>query len=337
MQKISDFINSALFHPAFGYYRVKNPIGKTGDFITSPEISQVFGELIAAYLIQIASHQKTKIALVEMGAGKGTLFKDILGSIKKLAEKYNAEALDFLNLTTFHIVEINQVLTDIQKKNLKAWPVKWYENFADFVDSNSDREIFFVSNELFDFFAIDQYVQTEEGWRERVVQEREFILADFDKKVHDFVEKEVDSLAPIGAVFEYSVESRNFMKQLCEALKKQGGIAIIIDYGFIKNKFANTLQAIKNHKKCDVLEAPGEADITALVDFNSLQKIVKNIGLNQSIVSQAHFLISLGIEERRTIMIGANPKKAREINSAIDRLIGLDQMGELFKCLIVWK
>jgi SAM-dependent MidA family methyltransferase len=200
----------------------------------------------------------------------------------------------------------------------------------------STSEIFFISNELFDCFPVDQFVLTESGWRERMIADKNFTLAPFDKKTHDFVEKEIATLAPMGAVFEYSFAARNFMSQLCEALRLQGGIAISIDYGYIKNEFVNTLQAVKNHQKVDVLENPGEADITTLVDFASLQKIATNSGLDSSLISQKEFLIGLGIEERRRILIKKNPQKKSEINSAIDRLIDSNQMGDLFKCLIVW-
>jgi SAM-dependent MidA family methyltransferase len=334
-------MSEALFKAETGYYRTKNPIGKNADFITAPEISQVFGELLAAYLLQVFATQKSEkslpIALVEMGAGKGTLFLDIINSIKKLAAKKVPQAIEFLELTTFHIVEINQVLQKIQQQNLAQFShISWYENFADFLLGAKNQQIFFISNELFDCFAIDQFVLTEIGWRERIVAEKKFTLSPFNKETHQFVEKEIGALAPIGAVFEYSLAARNFMAQLCQAIKEQGGIAINIDYGYDKNQFANTLQALKNHQKVDVLENEGDVDITALVDFLSLQKIAKNFGLNSSLISQAQFLISLGIEERRAILLEKNPEKKFEINSAIDRLIDSNQMGELFKCLILW-
>ena len=332
--KISRFMSEALFNPTSGYYRTKNPIGKNSDFITAPEISQVFGELLAAYLLGIAAAEKSKISLVEMGAGKGTLFKDVLSSIHKLAERKIPQAVDFLECTTFHIIEINEVLREVQKKNLSEFSVNWHENFEQFF--STERKIFFISNELFDCFSIDQFILTEIGWRERIISDKKFTLAGFDKKIHEFVEKEIGVLAPIGAVFEYSHEARNFMSQLCEAIKQQGGIASNIDYGYIKNQFANTLQALKNHQKVDVLENPGEADITSLVDFASLQKIVQNHDLNSSLISQKEFLIGLGIEQRRKVLIEKNPAKESEINSAIDRLIDSSQMGDLFKCLIIW-
>jgi len=330
-------MSEALFHPQTGYYRTKNPIGKNSDFITAPEISQVFGELLAVYLLHVASAKKTKIALVEMGAGKGTLFCDILTAIKKLSDKKIPQAVDFLERTAFHIIEINEVLQKIQKENLQEFQINWHQKFEE-LQLVPEQEIFFITNELFDCFPIDQFVHTEIGWRERIINNKNFTLAAFDKKTHDFIEKEIAALAPIGAVFEYSFEARNFMTQLCQTLNQQGGIAINIDYGYIKNEFANTLQAIKNHQKCDVLETPSEADITALVDFSALEKIAKNSALNTSLISQAQFLQSLGIEERRQALLANKSMENQEkINLAIDRLIDSSQMGDLFKCLIVWK
>ncbi len=353
--KISHFTSRALFHPTSGYYRTRNPLA---DFITSPEISQVFGELIAAYLLDVTLHllrgPKSKISFVEMGAGKGTLFFDILSTIKKLAEKKNPQAVDFLERATFHIIEINEVLKKIQQKKLKDFSVTWHEDFTEFLcrkfDVNStkkssrnevqrdlplsrgmggDSQIFFISNELFDCFPIDQFIKTDIGWCERLIDSDKFITANFDPKIHQFIENLVAENAPFGAVFEHSSAARNFMSQLCEALKTNGGIAINFDYGYIKNEFANTLQAIKNHQKVEVLKNVGEVDITAHVDFSALEEIAKNCRLNSSIISQREFLISLGIEERRKILPPSE-------NSAIDRLIAVDQMGELFKCHIIW-
>lgn len=348
MQKISDFINDALFNPLTGYYRKKNPIGKDADFITAPEISQVFGELIAVYFLQIAATKNSKIAFVEMGAGKGTLFKDILSTIKKLADKKNQEAINFLKNSTFHIIEISEALTEIQQKNLQESEVKisWHKNFKSFLNSEPQGEIFFLANELFDCFAIDQYIKIIDGWHERIVVEvqgkKQFTLADFSQKMHDFVEeklgKTVSNEAPLNAVFEYSVEAKNFMQELCENIKNKGGLALLIDYGYVKREFANTLQAIKNHKKCSVLENVGESDITSLVDFSLLKTVVSDFNLNSSLISQREFLLALGVEERRkTLLLQKSQEEQKEINSAIDRLIDSSEMGDLFKCLIFWK
>lgn len=340
--KISHFIHQALFDPSRGYYRTKNPIGENFDFITAPEISQVFGELIAAYLLQISSTKNSKISLVEMGAGKGTLLHDILLSITKLADKKIPQALAFLRQTSFSIIEINEVLKKIQQETLREFSVNWFESFEEFL-AQQVGEIFFISNELFDCYPIDQFVKTDAGWCERVIlgdREKKFSLADFDLKTHQFVENligfKASQMAPFGSVFEHSESAESFMKQLCTALKKCGGIAVNFDYGYFENEFANTLQAVKNHQKIDVLNNAGEADITALVNFSSLEKIAKNFDLNSSLISQREFFLGLGIEERRKNLVAKNPQKITKINSAINRLIAPDQMGELFKCHIIW-
>ena len=327
-------MHKAMFHEDSGYYRTKNPIGKKSDFITAPEISQSFGELIAAYLLQIFSEKKDKISLVEMGAGRGVLFFDILTVIKKMAERKSVLALEFLSRTTFHIIEINDVLKKIQQEKLSGFNVKWHEKFDNF--QQEAEQIFFISNELFDCFPIDQFVKTDIGWCERLIEGDKFITKNFTPKDHELIQNMHISDAPFGAIFEYSESARNFMKELCDALKSKGGIAINFDYGYLESEFANTLQAVKAHKKVNPLENPGNADLTAHVDFGALNKIAKKADLNSSLVTQREFLTSLGIEERRKSLLKQNPEKTEEVNSSIDRLIMPDQMGELFKCHIIW-
>lgn len=320
-------MQEALFDEKSGYYRTKNPIGKDADFITAPEISQVFGELIAAYLLQIFSLQKSRISLVEMGAGRGVLFYDVLQTIKKLAKKTSL-ASDFIASANFHIIEISDVLREIQQKKLADFKIRWHQKFEDFLSQNSSR-IFFISNELFDCFPIDQFVKTDIGWCERLIDSGRFITKNFDPRVDKFVQRSAGRSAPFGAVFEYSESAKNFMNQLCSSLQNFGGIAINFDYGYIESDFANTLQAVKNNQKVDVLKDPGNIDISAHVDFGALDKIAKNFDLKTSLITQRDFLLSLGIEERAKNLLNQN--------SAIERLVSPSQMGELFKCHIIWK
>jgi SAM-dependent MidA family methyltransferase len=351
--KISQFMQKALFDEKTGYYLTKNPLGKDSDFITAPEISQVFGELLAAYLLQITTDKNSKISLVEMGAGRGVMLRDILRSIKSLADKNIPQAVDFLKKTEFHIIEINEVLQKVQKDNLKDFDIKWHGNFSSFLkeipgesseigQGHSLRgvggfsgEILFISNELLDCYPIDQYILTEIGWRERIIKDQKFTLAEFNKETHKVIESEVGKFAPLGGVFEVSESAQSFTSELCQALKIHGGIAINFDYGYLKNQFANTLQALKTHKKTSIFEK--NCDLTSHVNFAALDKITKNHGLNSSLITQKEFLTSLGIEERRKKLLAKNPQSANEINSSIDRLINSDKMGELFKCHIIWK
>ena len=320
--KISQFIDCALFDRLAGYYQTKNPIGKNSDFITSPEISQTFGEIIAAYILQTFLPQNS-FSFVEMGAGKGTLYFDILSVITKLAANKNQLALDFLRHATFHIVEINPILKKIQQEKLRDFDILWHDKFDDFAG-----EILFISNELFDCFPIDQFVKTDLGWCERLIDENKFVTANFDPAIDRFVRNLITDNSPFGAVFEYSQKAREFMAQLCQAIKTQGGMAINFDYGYFKTDFANSLQAIKNHRKTDIFES--NCDITAHVDFAALDQIAKNHNLASSLITQREFLVALGIEERKK-------KLPTNQHSAIDRLIDPSQMGELFKCHIIWK
>ena len=170
--KVSQFIEQALFDEKNGYYKTKNPIGEESDFITAPEVSQVFGELLAAYILQTILSYQGKISLVEMGAGRGVLFYDILLTFQKMA-KNNSQIADLIGNIDYNIIEINPVLRDIQQKKLSDFKVNFYENFDSFEKNCLDQKIIFISNELFDCFAIDQYVLCENGWRERVIVEKE--------------------------------------------------------------------------------------------------------------------------------------------------------------------
>ncbi|MDA0902459.1 MAG: SAM-dependent methyltransferase [Proteobacteria bacterium] len=335
---IAEFMNEALFHPQHGYYNTHNPLGKKGDFITSPEISQAFGELIGAYLIHIwqNSYHSQEINLVEMGAGQGTLMRDLLNFASKIP--------NFENRVKVNIIEISPKLTTVQQRKLAKFKVNWFEDFASFYKSNGDKPLFFISNELFDCFAINQFVNTKDGWAERLVTLDEngqlaFSLSTPNPAISDLISKKTPDLnIKIDAFFEHSPSATSFMEELSQAINKNGGIGLAIDYGYIENKFKNTLQAVHNHQYCNVLENVGNIDITALVDFQNLRNIATRNHLETSLVTQKEFLESLGIEIRKeNLMLGKSQDAQKEILSAIKRLVDPTQMGELFKCLIFWK
>ncbi len=367
---ISQFMNEALFHPKLGYYQSQNPFGKDGDFITAPEISQVFGELIGAYLVGIWQNNYSggKINLVEMGAGRGTLMKDLLGFACKIS--------GFLDMVNISIIEISPRLQEVQQQNLQEFKIDWYGNFADFYKQKNDAPIFFVANELFDCFAIDQFVKTQNGWAERMVGisgdgELGFVLKDlinikvgvanpdlqrvskneelnfnyhpdesrdpYDVKkwIPTFVGMTTDGIA------EYSPQAINFMNELSQVIKKTNGLGLIIDYGYLENQrqqYSNgTLQAIKNHQYVNILQEAGNCDMTTLVNFSSLEKIAQKNNLQTSLITQKEFLTSLGIATRKEkLLAGKHIEQQKQINSAINRLIDKKQMGELFKVLVIW-
>ncbi len=348
---IADFTEFLLFNPQNGYYTTKNPIGnkKNGDFITSPEISGLFGEMLAVYLVNLFSFQQESIVLVEMGAGQGTLMFDVLNTITKLA-KTNEVAKKFWQNCQVAIIEISPVLTKIQQQKLAQFNIAWYVDFTSFLASNKQK-IFFFSNELFDCFAINQYIKTKQGWQLRMLafegelashnfSNLQFVLSDFYLQNHHLVcqvlGQEIADSAPIGAVFEYASKAHLFAKNLAEVLKKQGGVAINIDYGYSSYEFANTLQVLKNHQKQNFLTSCQNADITALVDFVLLQKVAKQHNLQCSLISQSEFLKQIGIYERAEILQKLHPKQAAQIAADIARLTDVKQMGSLFKVLVWW-
>lgn len=342
---IADFMNYAMFDKKTGYYRVKKPIGKNQDFITAPEISSVFGELIAIYFLNFIIESKKEIAFVEMGAGNGTLFFDIIETFLRIAKKLNIE--EKIQKISFNIIEISEKLTQIQQEkfqnsNLK---IKWHKNFDEFLNHNQNRQIYFISNELFDCFEIHQFAKTNKKWQEILVslknEKLTLITEKFNQEKHNFIEKiakenEIDENAN-EIIFEHSFKAQNFINQLSSSIKKQGGIAMIIDYGYYNSPLKSTLQAIKSHEKQDIFQDISNSDLTSLVNFKMLEKSAKNNNLQTSLVSQAKFLISLGIKEKESALLNYNTfLDESQVKSAINRLIDKNEMGELFKCLIIW-
>ena len=331
---VSSFMNEILFNPKFGYYINQTPFGKKGDFITAPEISQVFGELIGVYLVHLwqNNYNSGEIVLVEMGAGNGTLMRDLLNFATKIP--------NFLNKAEINIIEVSPKLQKIQQENLKNFNIKWYSNFADFTASRKDRPLFFVANELLDCFAINQYVQINHFWQERLIglsedNNLQFVLAPKNQKLNEIIKSLAGDYSFEGAIFEHSPALENFISELFSYLKANKGIALLIDYGYEKNKFESTLQALKNHQYSNIFESLGESDLTALVNFKRLRDLAKTQQIQSWLVTQKEFLESLGIEIRRQKLIEGKILKEQElINSSINRLIAKDQMGDLFRVFI---
>ncbi len=324
---VAEFIKNCQFENS-GYYLKKNPIGRANDFITSPEISQMFGEVLAIFLINYwEDNIKNNFNLVELGPGKGTLLKDILRT-SSLNEK-------FLNSMDLTLIEKNKTLIDMQKKIINYDNITWCEEFD---ISNKKIPSIIYSNEFFDCFPVRQF-HKKEKWYEKYVNynevEKNFILV--SKEVED--KKILKSLEKFEQVkvAEIAHSRDEYFKLVCAFIKKHKGVFITIDYGYKNPPNHLSLQTIYQHKKTHLFENIGNQDITAHVNFDKLICIANEYDLKiETFCSQKDFLISCGIQERKKNLIkNKNDETIKKINAEYDRLVDNYQMGEIFKVLII--
>ena len=328
--RLDKFIDLALYERN-GYYLSKKPIGRKFDFVTSPEISQMFGEIIGVYLLY---HWKEKINskfnLIELGPGNGTLFKDIERTAKILP--------NFFENANVNLIEINKELRKIQEKNLnyfKQSKIRWSKA----LNFRSKLPSIIYSNEFFDCFPVRQFLNDNNHWFERYVKfnEKENKYYSINKRV--ISKKILDYLNKYKRqkIYEVSFSRNKYFEQICKYLKKNRGICILIDYGYNKKLKNFTLQAIYNHKKTSIFENIGQQDISSHVNFNELIEIAKQNKLQiNEFVSQRDFLIKYGILERKKKLLTKNSNLNKNLlDEEVDRLINVDRMGNLFKCLVV--
>jgi NADH dehydrogenase [ubiquinone] 1 alpha subcomplex assembly factor 7 len=328
---VAQFMTIALHDPDFGYYATRDPIG--ADFITAPEISQIFGELLGLWLAQCWHDQgkPSPVRLVELGPGRGTLMADALRAARLMPE--------FLAAIEIVLVESNPVLRSVQQDCLKdcGVPIRWSGSFD---ESLADRPLFLIANEFFDALPIRQFVKTERGWCERMVMldangTLAFALAPVP--VSGAAIPPNRDGAPPGAVYETSPASLALVNQIARTIAVHSGAALIVDYGYGADAgFGETLQEVGDNAFKDILERPGEIDLSAHVDFAALGDEVRGNGAaNFGPVGQGDFLDALGIRDRAEQLALRNPGAAETIFTAIDRLIDPDQMGTLFKALAI--
>ena len=318
---IAQFMTIALHDSHDGYYATRDPFGARGDFITAPEVSQMFGELIGLWLVQCWREQgsPSPARLVELGPGRGTLMADALRAARIVPE--------FLDAIEIVLVEASPALREIQRERLSGQKIKWIDHFDS--ETLSGRSLFLIANEFFDALPIRQYVMTERGWCERMVTARdgelEFVLAPVAAAGLD------PGKAEIGAVYETSPASNALAEEIARAIAAQGGAALIVDYGH-NGGFGDTLQAVAKHKYASILDAPGEADLSAHVDFAALAAAARRGGAKVfGPIGQGSFLTALGLKERARRLILDNPDETKAIEAAIDRLTA--GMGTLFKAM----
>ncbi len=331
---VARYMELALGHPDFGYYQSADPFGADGDFITAPEVSQMFGELIGIWCAVVwrAMGAPESVNLVELGPGRGTLMADALRACAMVPEFRAAIAL--------HLVETGKGLRARQRKTIaKAHPdiaPQWHDG----IESLPEGKTIFIANEFFDALPIRQFQKTPEGWRERLIGVTK-------KSGFRFVlSPPLSAPPPIGeelwdaepeAIAEVSAASLNIARAIGEKTAGPGGAALIIDYGHESPGLGDTLQAVGNHNFADPLAEPGETDLTAHVDFAAIGAAAGSGGASVfGPLAQGTFLNRLGIEARAAALIeGATAEQTGEIESAMARLTATEQMGTLFKALAV--
>ena len=317
-----------LFDPQHGYYTTSVPIGAAGDFTTAPEISQIFGELVAAWWLATARQNGVSAALVEIGPGRGTLMADMLRTLGKL-DPLLPQTLPV------HMVEVSPHLTEMQKETLKGskFQVHWHETIASLPKS----PVGIIANELFDAIPVRPFIKHGGSWHEDTISMNDdgsFRLTAKPANLDRSLLPAGHQAQPDGTIFEYAPAREALMHGIACHINSHGGFGLFIDYGHAEPGFGDTLQAMRNHAFANLLEDPGKADITSHVDFQSLQKAAMATGLSVSaIMTQGAFLTSLGIAERAERLVQGQPQHRDSIETAIDRLVSQQKMGNLFKVL----
>jgi NADH dehydrogenase [ubiquinone] 1 alpha subcomplex assembly factor 7 len=327
------YMELCLTHPEHGYYVSRDPLGREGDFTTAPEVSQMFGELLGLWAASVwkAIDSPPVLRLVELGPGRGTMMADALRALRVLPPLYQSASV--------HMVEINPVLRDKQKATLSGvHNVTWHDS----IDEIPEGPAIILANEYFDVLPIHQAVRRENGWHERVVD-----LDDNGKLIFGAAAEAIPRFevllpplvraAPLGAVFEWRPDSE--IMKIATRVRDQDGAALIIDYGHLRSDAGDTFQAVARHSFTDPLNAPGQADVTAHVDFQALARAAEDLGARvHGPVTQGEFLKRLGIETRAvTLMAKATHEVSEDISGALKRLTdsGRGGMGSMFKVLAV--
>ncbi|MEM7471180.1 MAG: SAM-dependent methyltransferase [Pseudomonadota bacterium] len=320
---IADYMRACLLDPEYGYYVTDDPLGMSGDFITAPEVSQMFGELLGLSLAQAWMDQGGgACVLAELGPGRGTLMADMLRAVGTVPG-FEPEV---------HLVEVSPALRAVQAELLAGVDVRWHEQ----VSTLPQAPLFLVANEFFDALPIRQFVRRGRGWAERRIGVRDGALqfgltepAPMDALAHRLSDTGDDDLV------EICPSAAAIISEIGERIATHGGAALIIDYGDWKSK-GDTFQAVRGHAPCDPLEAPGAADLTAHVDFHALSQAAPCAV--SKMTTQGDLLAALGIGARAQKLAerlddAGNRVALKSHLDAYKRLTDPDEMGTLFKAI----
>lgn len=332
---VADYFALCLADPEFGYYRTREPFGRAGDFVTAPEVSQLFGEMIGVFLVHAWSVQGSpdNVRLIEIGPGRGTLMADALRVVGRLAPRLFAQM-------TVHMVETSERLQNVQRQTLVRYKERifWHTTFEEAPGGFT----LLVANELFDAIPFRQFVKTQSGFMERTVRVNSSDRLDFGigpAGIDMALLPDHAANAPLNTIFEVAPARSAVMASITERLVEHGGTALAIDYGHLVTSFGDTLQAVYHHEYDPPLARPGKADLTSHVDFEALGQAASTGGGHvHRPISQGEFLVGLGLLERAgKLGAGRDQLAQAAIHDAVNRLAGEGKglMGALFKVLAV--
>ena len=331
---VAEYMEDALAHPSLGYYTTRDPLGLRGDFVTAPEVSQMFGEMLGLWSAMVwqAMGSPDPFRLVELGPGRGTMMADALAAARVVPGFSAAARVDF--------VEISPALRERQRETMAARApsvaVEWRERFGQVPAG----PLIVLANEFFDAMPIRQYRRGPDGWRERLIEATAdgrlaFVYSEPRPPLAPPSWDDVLGEVPEDGVIEVSPAACAMAGLIAERIAREGGAALIVDYGHDASAAGETLQAVRGHDYADPLDAPGSSDITAHVDFAALAQVGVRAGVRAlGPVLQGVFLKRLGVDTRAEILMSrAQPDVARDIKLALHRLCAPDAMGTLFKVL----
>jgi len=331
---MGQFMSACLGHPKYGYYMRGDPFGSAGDFITAPEVSQMFGEMVglclAEYWMQIGCPED--FILLECGPGRGSLIADILQATRGIKGFHAALHL--------HLLEMSPVLRRRQAAAVSPFHLLHEVVFCNGLGDVSDAlPVLVVGNEFLDALPVRQFEKYDGRWMERVVG----VCEDARALVYgisqpgldpDLVIPNIVGEAQDGAIFEFSPARLEFTRQICDMLRERGGAALFLDYGETRSQLGNSIHAILDHQHVDVLSHAGESDVSAHVDFAAIAREVDATALDvYGVVEQGVFLQNLGIFARAEALSRNASVQQQDIEKALHRLTDSDQMGSLFKVI----
>ena len=327
---LDKFMEESLYNNKKGYYMKKNPFGEIGDFITAPNISVLFSEMIAIWIISFWEKLDCpkQFNLIELGAGNGEMMRILVSSFNKFPL--------FKSSCNINILEKSELLKKIQKTNIKYKKIKWLNDLNEL----NNLPCIFIANEFFDALPIKQFLKKEKKWYERHVnfaKDKKLEYSDILFDMQQFEKKIKFKISYKQKFIEYSPLASKYLKNIINKIKLNNGGILIIDYAYFEKEMKNTLQAVSKHKYCNILKSFRKSDITYNLSFNLINTMVKKLGLYSSLTTtQKKFLTSLGILNRAEILSKNKPfSKKADIYFRLKRLIDENQMGHLFKVMFI--